>query len=140
MSFVATWTVLTPEGTANGGEMTVHTPADVARLVTELAGPGATAAMIRHEQRPTISDPNLGEVPDHDMTAGVWQGYGYLSFTDAEHEYMVTVGDPRSPGYAAHYIEYDAGTGIALSDLEAALVRFLDTTTRPDNVEWQPTG
>ena len=46
-----------------------------------------------------ISDGAGGHVPDHDMTVGVWHGYGYLSFTDAEHDYMVLDGDPRSPSY-----------------------------------------
>jgi hypothetical protein len=138
MNFVATRTVLNPDGTADGGEMTVETPQDVTRLTDELDKAGATAAMIRHDRRPMISDGAGGQVPDHDMTVGVWHGYGYLSFTDAEHDYMVLDGDPRSPAYPAHYIDYDAGTGVPLDRLRAALVQFLETTDRPDNVRWKP--
>lgn len=68
MSVVATWTVLDPDSTAAGGELTVRTPADVTRLVDELAKLSATAAMIRHEHRPAISDPNLA---DYDADTGI---------------------------------------------------------------------
>lgn len=138
MSFVAIWTVLQPDGTAGGGEMTVDTQGDVPRLIEELDAEGATAAMVRHDRRPMVPDGAGGQVPDHDMTVGVWQGYGYLSFIDAEHEYMVLDGDPQSPPYPAHYVEYDAGTGVPLDRLRAALLQFLETAARPDNVEWKP--
>jgi hypothetical protein len=138
MSFVATWTILKPDGTADGGEMTVDTAQDVTSLIDELDKDGASAAMVRHDRRPMVADGTGGQVPDHDMTVGVWQGYGYLSFTDAVHDYMVLNGDPRSPAYPAHYVEYDAGTGVPLDRLRAALLQFLETAARPDNVEWKP--
>lgn len=138
MSFVATWTVLNPDGAAGGGEMTVDSPDDVTRLINELDKTGATAAMLRHERRPMVSDGADGQVPDHDMTVGVWQGYGYLSYIDADHDYALLDGDPRSPSCPAHYLDYDAGSGVPLDRLHAALLQFLETAERPDNVEWQP--
>jgi hypothetical protein len=120
MSFVATWTILTPDGPPGGGDMTVRTPDDVATLVAELGAPGATAAMIYHDRRPTVSDGADGRVPDHDLTAGVWQGRGYLSYVDDTHDFAVTDGDPHSPAFPADYIEYPAGSGIALDSLHAA--------------------
>lgn len=138
MSFVATWTILNPDGAAGGGEMTVDSPDDITRLIDDLDSAGATAAMVRHDRRPMVSDGAGGQVPDHDMTVGVWQGYGYLTFTDADHDYAVLDGDPRSPSYPAHYVDYDAGSGVPLDALRAALVQFLETANRPDNVEWQP--
>jgi hypothetical protein len=51
---------------------------------------------------------------------------------------MVLDGDPRSPSYPAHYVDYDAGTGVPLDRLRVALVQFLETTARRDNVQWKP--
>lgn len=138
MSFSATWSNLAPDDPVGGGQMTVRTPDDVAWLITELGRPGATAAMVYHDDRPMIPDDSFGQLPDHDMTVGVWQNYGYLSYIDDTHDFMVLDGDSRSPYYPAHYIEYDAGTGVTLDLLHAALVQFLETAQRPDNVRWKP--
>jgi len=138
MSFVATWTVLTDDGANSGGELVVSTAQDIDTLLDALNSPGATAALIRHTNRAAVPDGSGGMVPDHDMSAGVWQGYGYLTYTDTEHEYETLTGDPDSPAYPAHYVEYDAGTGVDLPTLRQALVEFLHTAQRPTSVAWQP--
>ena len=136
MTFVATWTILMGHGPTAGGEMTVRTRQDIAALLQALAEPGATAAMLRHEARPMVPDGRGGQVPDHDMTVGVWRGYGYLSFIDADHDSMTLAGLPDSPDYPAHYVEYDQGEGIPLEQLQAALTEFLETGRRPAGVTW----
>jgi hypothetical protein len=39
------------------------------------------------------------------MPLGIWQDYGYLNYTDADHDFVVLDGDPRSPSWPAHYID-----------------------------------
>lgn len=131
------WTVLNAEGEPSGGEMVVRDPADVDRLIAALGAPGATAAMAHHSGRPKAYDEDLGEVPDHDMTIGVRQGFGYLSFADLDHDLAYPDGVPDSPGFAADYAEYPAGSGVTLQDLRAALVEFLETAQRPTRVDWR---
>ncbi|GAB3139113.1 hypothetical protein GCM10027290_07670 [Micromonospora sonneratiae] len=137
MSFIATWTILKPEGEESGGEMTVHTPDDVDTLIAALGQPGATAALVQHQKRPMVHDEDLGEIPDHDMTIGVWQRYGYLSFADLDHEYMYLDGEPNSPRFAGDYTEYPTGSGVSLATLRVALVEFLESAQRPTCVAWQ---
>nr|MDT0659102.1 Imm1 family immunity protein [Micromonospora sp. DSM 115978] len=137
MSFVATWTILNPDGASGGDEMVVRTADDVADLIKALQQPGATAALVRHEQRQMATDDQGSPVPDHDVTVGVWQGFGYLTYADPTHDYETLRGADDSPGYPAHYVEYDPGTGVALDVLHAALTEFLRTGQRPTVVGWQ---
>ncbi|WP_422771265.1 Imm1 family immunity protein [Plantactinospora sp. WMMC1484] len=137
MSFVATWTILNADGTNSGDEMVIRSATDVADLISALGQPGATAALVRHEQRPTVQDDEGRTVPDHDMSVGVWQGFGYLTYADPDHDYETLAGVPESPEFAAHYVEYDTGTGVPLDRLQAALVEFLESARRPSTVDWQ---
>jgi hypothetical protein len=117
--------------------MVVHDPADTDRLSAGLSKHGATAAMAHHSDHPQAYNEDLGEVPDHDMTIGVWQGFGYLSFADLDHDLAYPDGVPDSPGFAADYAEYPTGSGVTLQDLRAALVEFLETAQRPTRVDWR---
>jgi hypothetical protein len=137
MSFVATWTTAAPAGDRTDDELAVRTASDVAELIKALNQPGAGAALLCHQRRKTVPDDNGGQVPDHNMTAGVWQGFGYLSYADLDHEYMTLAGVENSPAYPAQAVEYDAGTGVALELLSSALVQFLETAQRPTCVTWR---
>ncbi|GAB2963175.1 hypothetical protein GCM10027280_60050 [Micromonospora polyrhachis] len=137
MSLTAVWTILTPEAENSGGEMVVRTSDDVDALIMALSQPGSTAALVQHQDRPTVYDEDLGDIPDHDVTIGIWRGFGYLSFADLEHEFMYSDGESDSPSFAGHYTEYPAGSGVNLATLRAALVEFLETAQRPTNIHWK---
>lgn len=137
MTFTAVWTVLDPDAHSQGKRMVVASAEDVDALVAALDAPGATAAMIRHQTRPTVEGDEGEQLPDHDVTAGVWHGYEYMSFSDEGHDYATLDGDPASPPYAAHYDEFDPGTGVSIQALIEALREFLTTAQRPTAVAWR---
>lgn len=136
MTFTAAWSISDPNDVRAGAEMTVTSSDDVDTLVTKLADPNAGAALIRHQQRPP-TEFHGQQLPDHHMTAGVWHSYGYITFTDRDHEPCTLVGNPGSPMFPADAVEYDAGSGVSIETLAAALREFLATAQRPTNVEWR---
>lgn len=130
------WVVFAPDGQVRGSSMAVATTDDIDRLVATLSEPGVSAAMIEHTGRTHVLFEGE-ELPDHDMTAGVHEGFGYLSYSDGDHDYAMPAGDAASPPYAAHYVDYNAGTGVAIETLTEALREFLATAQRPTCIQWQ---
>jgi hypothetical protein len=53
---------------------------------------------------------------------------------------QVAVGDPDSPAFESITCEWDAGSGMTLRRLRAALVELLETANRPTSVQWQADG
>jgi hypothetical protein len=137
MSFTASWPIYddSPDG---GRRMTVTTPDEADTLVRMLAEDTAGAATIEHhnrEQSVFMGEPS----PDHVLSAGVWQGFGYLQYVDTDHELAHPLGDPNSPIYHSDSSEFDAGTGVPIETLAKALKEFLATAQRPTCVEWRAT-
>jgi hypothetical protein len=144
MSFKAVWPIYDPTDLRAGEQAVVNSPDAVDAFVVNLSRDNAGAAMIQHQSRPLEDDslglmgpPGTGKIPDHDVTAGVWKGFGYLSYTDPENEYSMLAGDDKSPMYASDYVEYPAGSGVPVEILAAALKEFLVTAKRPTCVEWR---
>lgn len=127
MTFSAGWSVYDPANPGAGKRATVATPDDVDTLVTELADERAGAAVL---------EPAGGEhdAPRHILTAGVSNGYGYLSYIGDG--YLVSIGAPESPAFHGDDAEYTAGSGIPIETLAAALKEYLRTGHRPTTVEW----
>ncbi|NUT54140.1 MAG: hypothetical protein HOV94_43645 [Saccharothrix sp.] len=144
MTFTAVWPITDEHGADTADEMTVAEPDDVDALLRRLAEPGAGPAVIEHQDRPLITDtegllgaPGTARLPDHDVAAAVHRGHGYLTYADPDHDYSTLVGDPASPEYRSEYVDYPAGTGVAVDVLAAALKEFLATAGRPEGVTWQ---
>lgn len=144
MSFTAVWPIENEHDADAADEMTVGAPEDVDTLLTRLAGPGAGPAVIEHQDRELITDtegllgaPGTTKIPDHDVAAAVYQGFGYLTYADPDHDYSTLQGDPASPEYRSEYVDYPAGAGVPVEVLAAALKEFLATAQRPTSVRWQ---
>lgn len=142
MSFNAVWSIQDTD--ESGEQMTVTTPEEVDALLTRLGEPGAGAAVIEHQERALIPDvegllgtPGEVKIPDHDVAAAVWQGYGYLTYADPDQDYSTLVGESASPQYSSEYVDYPAGSGVPVEALAAALREFLTTAARPTCVQWQ---
>jgi hypothetical protein len=131
----AVWHVFDPNNLDAGGHLLVRDEQDVDRLVVALARPDASAALITHRGRPCVVFDG-DRLPDHQVTVAVNGPYGYLTWSDEEHPYLVSDGDAGSPAFLAHYTEYDAGTGVDLATFRAALVEFLATGRRPTCLAW----
>ncbi|WP_367135304.1 Imm1 family immunity protein [Saccharothrix sp. HUAS TT1] len=144
MSFTAVWPITDEHDAAAADGMTVATPEDVDTLLARLAEPGAGPAVIEHQDRGSITDtegllgaPGSAQLPDHDVTAAVHQGYGYLTHADPDHDYSTLAGDPASPEHRSEHVDYPAGAGVPVEVLAAALKDFLATARRPGSVTWQ---
>jgi len=142
MTFTAIWP--TYDGNPDGGErMAVSTPGDVDALVAKLNSTTSGAAMITHDGRQAapITEASFGPIdaptPDHLLTAGVSDGYGYLTYVDPAHEMSPPLGSSSSPAYISDYAEYPPGSGVPIEVLAAALKEFLLTAQRPSCVQWQ---
>lgn len=135
-SMVATWAVIDPADPGAGGTMTVRNAVDVDALLEVLGQPDVTAALVHHRARLTVEFEGEA-MPDHELSVGVHNGFGYFSHADADHEYAVSVGDPKSPPFPAYYVEYDAGGGVDLATCRAALTEFLTTAQRPASITWR---
>jgi hypothetical protein len=132
----ATWAVIDPNDLDGGGTMLVRDEHDVDHLIAALAQPQTTAALIHHHGRPSVEFE--GELmPDHEVSAAIQGEYGYLTWAEDDFGYAVSAGDPQSPPYPAYYVEYDAGDGVDLATLRAALAEFLTTRQRPTCLSWR---
>ncbi|QFZ23224.1 Imm1 family immunity protein [Saccharothrix syringae] len=144
MSFTAVWPISDPRDSDAADSLTAGGPEDVEALVNRLAEPGAGAAVLEHLDRETMTDtegllgaPGATRMPDHDVVVAVRDGYGYLVYTDVEHDTATLEGAPESPGYHSEYVEYPDGSGVPVEVLTAALKDFLATAQRPTCVEWR---
>jgi hypothetical protein len=146
MSFTAVWPVDDPDDPDAAELATVDTADEVDALLTRLAATSVGPAVIEHQSRDFIEDvegllgtPGEARIPDHDVTAAVRQGYGYLSYADPGHAYATSAGEPSSPGFSSEHAEYPPGSGVPLDVLAGALKEFLTTAERPTGVSWRET-
>ncbi len=138
MSFIAAWGVHDEHDPRAGVRVTITTPEQVDSMVEQLAMDTSEAAKIIHDARSLSYSVLAGEMgPDHQLWAGIWQGYGYLMYADDDHELCQPVGDPDSPVYHSDSDQYEAGTGVAIETFTKALKEFLATAQRPTCVEWR---
>ncbi|WP_406191047.1 Imm1 family immunity protein [Streptomyces anulatus] len=115
--------------------MVVTNSVDVDRFITIISEREASDALIYHRQRAKHDGP-VGLVPDHDMSAGVKDGWGYISYVDPDHELSTLAGDPQSPEYHGENCYHPAGSGVRIESFRSAIVEFLDTARRPRHVNW----
>lgn len=135
MTITAVWSISSTADANAGDGLTITEPSEIDDLIARLAEPNAGAATIWHEGR-ELADSSTGML-DHDVAAAVANGFGYLSYIDADHDFAVLDGDPGSPALNTEDAEFPAGSGVALPMLAAALRDFLETGQRPDRVDWR---
>ncbi len=136
MTITAVWPISSEQDPNAGDSMTITDPGEIETLVSRLSEPTAGAAAVWHEGR-ELADEDA-QMHDHDVMALVSEGYGYLSYIDADHDYAVLDGDPASPAWNGEDVDFPEGSGVSPETLAEALREFLDTGQRPESVEWQP--
>ncbi|GDY33770.1 Imm1 family immunity protein [Gandjariella thermophila] len=143
MTITARWADLRP-GTVTAQaehEMTLSTSEDIRGLVERLSAAHTSEAHLVHHDRPRKVSAFGGDSrPDHHVVVGVWQGFGYIEYTDPEH-WSQPIGDPNSPEWHTSTGEhFRAGSGIPITDLVNALSEFLTNPQRPACLTWREHG
>ncbi|MER7076647.1 Immunity protein Imm1 [Saccharopolyspora kobensis] len=135
MTIDARWAVFTEDGAERGANLLVKDRDQVRELVKLLADEAADVARLIHRDRP-LWDTERGFF-DHDVYATVRDGFGYLSYQDANRDKAYPEGDPASEGCEFDDDDFPPGSGLPVERFVEVLVEFLTSADRPASVTWR---
>jgi Immunity protein Imm1 len=121
---------------------TIRSPVEVRQIVAELNGASASIAVINHLSRPATGNIIFYDgrcIYDHEVLVAINDDWGYLrmwALGDGDGTWIID-GHPSSPSIVNHAVEFPAGAGIPLPQLETALCEFLMTAARPQCIQWR---
>ncbi|PPK70324.1 Imm1 family immunity protein [Actinokineospora auranticolor] len=134
MTIEVGWGIDHADGTFGGDRMSLRTAADVEEFVRRLGGDGAGVAWVNHKGR-SLWNAELG-IPDHEVFAAVYAGFGYFSYQDPTVDKCYPVGLPDSPEVEYDDDDFPPGSGVSTTLLTRAVAEFLATKARPTCLDW----